>query len=168
MVSKKSSNFAPEKKRDSIFTIQIMRKIIIILLLMLCQTMAFAGGSALLITFNNGNTAEYVLSEQPKVSFDGNMMQIVTSDVSTSYVRSEVKNFSFVEAPAPTAIDVVPQVHNTFEYRDATVRTSGSTVEVYSLDGRLIHSGTSIVSLASEPSGVYVVKTGNQVIKIKR
>ena len=135
---------------------------------MLCQTMAFAGGSALLITFNNGNTAEYVLSEQPKVSFDGNMMQIVTSDVSTSYVRSEVKNFSFVEAPAPTAIDVVPQVHNTFEYRDATVRTSGSTVEVYSLDGRLIHSGTSIVSLASEPSGVYVVKTGNQVIKIKR
>ncbi len=136
-------------------------------MMLLCHNLAFAEGSALLITFHDGTTASYVLSEKPRVTFGDGTLQIATSDASTEYARADVSRFTFIDATEagisqPTADRIA------FEYRDNTVRVSGAPIEVYAADGTLVDKGFNTLSLANHSPGVYLVKVNRQVIKVMK
>lgn len=145
-----------------------MRKQFLTLLLLAGQLAAFADGSALLITMKNGNTAGYVLSDKPTVTFGDGTLIVKAKEVSTEYQRADISKFSFVDAGEISGIQALPQGSTVFDYRNGILRAEGSTIQVYTLDGKLVNSGSNTISLTEQPAGVYVVKMGKQVIKVKR
>jgi hypothetical protein len=145
-----------------------MRKKILTLLLLVCQTLAFANGSALLITLKDGRKAGYILSEKPSVTLGDSRMIIKVKDASTEYNVADVSTFTFIDASEYTGIEQLSQGSTKFEYRNGTIKAEGATIQVFTLDGKQLKNGVSTVSLSGQPNGVYVVKMNNQVIKIKK
>ena len=145
-----------------------MKKKILTLLLIACQTLAFAEGSALLVTKKDGSKLGYLLSEKPVVSFSGTALTIKTTEVSTDIERADISTFTFVPENEVTTIKQVSKDNSVFEYRGGTFRADGATIQVYTVGGRLVKSAVGSVSLSNEPGGVYIVKANNQVIKINK
>ncbi len=145
-----------------------MKKQILTLLLLLCQTLAFAEGSALLITMKDGTKAGYLLSQKPTVTFNDAQLSIQVADASTAYNVADVNTFTFVDESEITSIQEMPQGSALFEYRNGTIRAEGASIQVYTLDGKQLTNGESTVSLAGYPHGVYIVKMNNQVIKVRK
>lgn len=137
-------------------------------MLIVGQTLAWAEGSALLITFKDGRTAAYVLSQKPTLTFGDATLNIATEDASTEYQRADISKFGFVDADEVSGIGQLTQGSTQFEYRNGVIRATGGSVQVYSLNGQLLTSGGSTVQVSTLPAGVYVVKMNNQTIKIKR
>ncbi len=135
------------------------------MMMLACQTLAFADGSALLITFNDGTTASYVLSEKPKVTFGGGNLLIQTGEASAEYARADVSRFTFIDA-GEAGIEHLGQGSMAFEYQNNVVRIAGAAVEVYATNGSLVRKGTGTVSLDDLTAGVYILKIKNQTIKI--
>ena len=121
-----------------------------------CQTLAFADGSALLITFTDGTTASYVLSEKPRVTFGQGTLLITSATVS---------RFTFVDA-AELGIGPLTEGSMAFEYDGTTVRMAGAPIEVFTTGGTLLVRGTGSVSLSGQPSGIYVVRSGRHTVKV--
>ena len=126
-----------------------------------CQTLAFADGSALLITFTDGTTASYVLSEKPRVTFGQGTLLITSAGASAEYERATISRFTFVDA-AELGIGSLTEGSVAFEY----VRLAGAPIEVFTTGGTLIVRGTDSVSLSGLPSGIYVVRSGRHTVKI--
>jgi hypothetical protein len=145
-----------------------MKKSILTLLLLFCQTFLFAEGSALLVTLKDGKKAGYILSQKPSVTFEGAKLIIIVDDVSTDYDMADVSGFTFVDASEINEIKDLKHGDTLFEYLNGTIRSEGSDIHVYTLDGKLLKSGKSTISLIGQPSGVYVVKMNRQTIKIKK
>lgn len=145
-----------------------MKKKLLTLLLLACQTIAYADGSALLITLKSGNQAAYIFADKPVVTFSETAMNISVANATTEYQRADISNFTFVDASEVASIEEVSDNKTVFEYTSGVVRAIGATIEVYSLNGMLLKRGSSSVSLADQPVGVYVVKMGKQVIKVKK
>ncbi len=145
-----------------------MKKKILTLLLLTCQTLAFADGSALLITLKDGSKAGYILSQKPTVTFADSKLNVKVDDASTAYNVADVNTFTFVDEKEITAIQELSQGSSLFEYRNGTIRAEGASIQVYSLDGKLVKNGESTVSLTNYPNGVYIVKMNNQIIKIRK
>lgn len=144
-----------------------MRKTILTLLLFVCQLMAFADNSALLITLKDGSKAGYILSQKPSVTFGESTLSITVADAATEYNIQDVNTFTFVDAEEVAAIQKLTDGSTLFEYRNGVVRSNG-TIQVYTLDGKLLQQGTSTLSLNGQPSGMYIVKTNNKAIKVKK
>ena len=145
-----------------------MKKNILTLLFLACQTLAFAEGSALLVTKTDGTKAGYLLSEKPVVTFSDTALSIKTTEVSTNYERADISSVIFVPESEVTAIQQVGQDHSMFEYRGGTIRAAGAVIQAYTIGGRLVKSAVGSLSLNGEPSGVYIVKANNQSIKINK
>ena len=128
-----------------------MKKLFLCLMTLACQTLAFADGSALLITFTDGTTASYVLSEKPRVTFGQGTLLITSAGASAEYERTTVSRFTFVDA---AELGIGPL-------------TEGSMpIEVFTPGGTLIVRGTGSVSLSGQPSGIYVVRSGRHTVKV--
>ncbi len=142
-----------------------MRKFLLSIMMLACQTLAFADGSALLITFNDGTTTSYVLSEKPRVTFSEGNMLIQASDASAQYARADVSRFTFVDA-GEASIKNLKQGSIAFEYHDNIIRLAGAQIEVFATNGTLVKKGSGNVSLEDLSDGVYAVKFKNQTIKV--
>lgn len=145
-----------------------MKKKILTLLLLACQMLAFADGSALLITFKDGKKAGYILSQKPTVTFADSKLNIKVDDASTEYNVADVNTFTFVDEKEITGIEEIAKGNSLFEYRNGRIHAEGASIQVYSLDGKQLTHGETTVSLANYPNGVYVIKMNNQVIKIRK
>lgn len=142
-----------------------MKKLLFCLMTLACQTLAFADGSALLITFTDGTTASYVLSEKPRVTFGQGTLLITSAGASAEYERATISRFTFVDA-AELGIGPLTEGSMVFEYDGTTVRMAGAPIEVFTTGGTLIVRGTGSVSLSSQPSGIYVVRSGRHTVKV--
>lgn len=147
-----------------------MKKFIPLMLMLLVPLSLFAAGKALKVSFTDGSSATYKLSETPKVTFSGADMLITTSTASTTHARSEVANLTFVDASDdPTAIARVKDVNNiTYRFDNNSFEADGADISVYSTSGALVTEGKNAVSLQSLRSGIYIVKAGKQAIKINK
>ncbi len=145
-----------------------MKKQILILLMLVCQTLAFAEGNALLITLKDGKKAGYLLSQKPTVTFNDAQLNIKTGDAATAYDLAEVNTFTFVDESEITSIEALPAGSSLFEYRNGTIHAEGARIQVFTLDGKQLTDSESSVSLTNYPSGVYIVKMNNQVIKVRK
>ncbi len=145
-----------------------MKKKILTLLLLACQTLAFAEGSALLVTLKDGKKAGYVLSQKPTITFNDSKLNINVSDASTEYNLADISTFTFVNEGDITSIHELPKGSSLFEYRNGTIHSKGANIQVYTLDGKLLKNGESTISLMGYPNGIYVIKMNNQIIKVRK
>lgn len=142
-----------------------MRKLLLSVLALLCQTLAFADGSALLVTLRDGTTATYVLSEKPTVTFGATTMTVMVSDASTVYERGDVGQMTFIDAEE-AGIAPLSEGSTYFEYKNNTVRMQGAAIQVYTPDGTLVKEAVDTASLDALPDGVYIIRMNRQSVKV--
>ena len=136
-------------------------------------------GKTLVVLTKNGAKTEFVLSEKPKVLFEGKNLRITSSKADVTYALSDILRFTY-ENTDPTGINQLAETEDPTEvsYQDGTLVLSqlkeGAVVGVYSLDGKKVqqlranHKGTYRLSLSSLPKGVYIVKADTITYKIMK
>lgn len=137
--------------------------------------------TTLIVEKTDGSTESFLLADQPVVTFEGANGVFTTPSVSVSIPRADIDNFHFksgttgIKAITPTTGD------------GASVRVrflGGNTVEiagqgnrpvaVYRTDGAAANAevvrgaDSATVSLENLPKGIYVIKYGNNSIKMIR
>ena len=56
--------------------------------------------SALVIELRDGSNATFLLAENPRVTFSGEQLSIVSSSAAMEFNRSDVKNWHFADTPS--------------------------------------------------------------------
>ena len=136
-------------------------------------------GKTLVVLTKDGGKTEFVLSEKPKVLFEGKSLRITSSKADVTYTLSDILRFTYINTD-PTGINQLAETEDPTEvsYQDGTLVLSqlkeGTVVGVYSLDGKKVqqlrasHKGTYRLSLSSLPKGVYIVKADTITYKIMK
>ena len=142
-----------------------MKKLILPLMMICASLGVFAESTALKVVLKDGNSATYVLTEKPKVTFEGENVNISTPDAQASYLRSEVASFSFIET---SSVKDIEGSDTTYRFTDNVFESEGNLITVYSITGATVARGANSLSLESLNTGIYIVKAGNQSIKIRK
>ena len=148
------------------------RKIIFFLLLLVTVKLSAIEYTTLIVDMRDGSSAMVQLIEKPTITFDGEMMKIVSSKTTLEFSRSDVKKYRFSrhEVSSVEELSLSPQA--TIE--DNTIVVSGiadgTAVTVYTTSGTVVCSavadgGSCILSLDSLPSALYIVTYNNTTIK---
>ena len=157
-----------------------LRRLLLALVLMLPATAMRADGGApcVVVEQTDGTKTEYLLSDAPRVSYDGKVVRLTSSTADVELAQADVLKVYLAQSIA-TAI-------GTPEARTATrVRLTadglclsglepGSTVSVAALDGRLLSGGRAsadgslTLPLNHVPDGIIVIRTSHQSFKLIR
>lgn len=159
-----------------------MKKNIILAIAATLTAMAAHAGNdtktALVIELAAGDTATFVLDEQPKLTFSDTSLYITSATYEAEYALNDLHRYSFrqVQSSGITATEAG---------RDGNLRQNGGTVtisgmapgtavKVYSTGGVAVSSasadsgGRVTVDIAPLPAGVYIVKYGDNTTKIRK
>ena len=132
---------------------------------------------------NDGCRCAYALAEHPVVTYSDGELLLDTRHQQVSYAATEVRKFTFsasdisCEGELPPTTGVVPAVCESqllLAQGDVLFNgcKAGSTVGVYTMDGKLLHSvqadenGNAILSLSAYPAGIYIIRTETITHKI--
>ncbi len=124
-----------------------------------------------------GTTNSFLLAEEPVITFSDGYIDVSSESTSVYYKLSEVANYHFEDAS--TGIKAV----EADEIR--VVSINADKVSIEGLDGNGVvrvfdttgmqmpvaatHNGTyTEVSIGTLPAGVYIIKAGNQSLKIRK
>ena len=131
---------------------------------------------------NDGSRTAYALGEHPVVTYSNGELLLTTQQQQVTYVASDVHKFTISpsditcegQQPPTTGISTPQQpqlgIHNG-DIHFSGIR-AGSPINVYTLDGKLLHTtttddaGNATISIASHPAGVYIIKTETITHKI--
>lgn len=149
------------------------RWILLAALLSLFTMVKAADKNAVRVYEANGNSATYLLSERPSVSFSGDALVLKAGDVEVSYPLNPSVRFEFVESSEESTGIQSAQAEPSFgitadEITVSNVRPN-SVVSIYNLSGLVVKSaradneGRAIINL---PKGTYIVKTEQTTFKI--
>ena len=131
------------------------------------------------LTKDNAQHQFVLLTDKPKVTFEGSNLKVTCAKVSASatFKLSDVLRFTYVNLD-PTGITEATEDSADVSYQDGMLVISqvraGAVVGVYALDGKLVkqlkaqHAGTYRLNLSGLPFGVYIVKADNVTYKITR
>lgn len=150
-------------------------KSILIALILMCHGAFLFSQEALILHQKNGGKVAYVLSERPKVTYEGENLVLTTQSVAVEYPLSDVSKFTFGDL----GDNGIEGLHGD----DASVKLNahtlvvaggkpGSALSLYSLSGTMVWrtnldaNGQLIRSVADLPQGVYVLKSGSVTSKI--
>ena len=132
---------------------------------------------ALMLELMDGSRVAYYLETRPKVSFSGTDLVLSASDVEVSYPFDKVRKYTF-EMADPSSVSSPSGDGASVQVLAEGVRFSGlpagSEVTVYTADGRKVSSlradtdGGCRVSLATMPTGVYVISYGKCNLKMMK
>lgn len=137
--------------------------------------------TTLIVQKTDGTTESFQLADQPVVTFEGANGIFATSSLSISIPRADIDNFHF-ESVATGIKMVTPSTKDIANVRvrfidGNTVEIAGqanSAVAVYRIDGAAANADvvkgadSATVSLGNLPKGIYVIKYGNNSIKMIR
>lgn len=140
-----------------------MKKFSVIMGLLLCCLMGRANPQALQITLLGGDTETFVLSEKPVVTFSGENMTVTSPLLSSTYLRADVQNMTFVEA---AGVKALPGHDTVYRFAGNIFSCEGALIRVFSTAGAQVAAGTGSVSLQELPAGVYVINANNKSIKV--
>ena len=156
-----------------------MRKLQLLLLLMLALPTCLPAASinTLVVILKNGSETTFFLKDQPNVTFEGTELKVISQKATTSFALADVLRFKYVKKD-PSGINEPTVDPTTVSFDDGTLVISqlqqGASVWVYTADGRLVqqltarHAGTFRLSLATLPTGLYLVKADNVTYKITK
>lgn len=143
-------------------------------LICLFASVMIADAKSVVFTLNNGTHVYYLLGGEtnPIMKFvDGKL--VVNAD---SYEFSNIKSFEISAQDDPVAIETVKQKSQTSYDGNTLVIKSADikTVRVYAANGTEVKAVVSqqeddvVVTLPSEAHGVFIVRIGNESMKIKK
>lgn len=133
----------------------------------------------LIVNFNNGSKASFVLADKPTVKFEGKQINIKSEALTAGYAMADVRNFVFGDITMAAIADVeAGEMRYVFVNPDELMiigATPGATVTVTSVQGvgmlsRCVAAdGTATIDLSTLPHNIYIVTTTptGQSIKIK-
>ena len=122
---------------------------------------------------------QFVLADKPKVTFEGTQLKVTCekASASASFNLSDIIRFTYAGKDA-SGIDEMTVNPTEISMEEGVLVISqmkaNSTVNVYSMDGKLVRqltaqrAGTYRLSLSSLPAGVYIVKADNITYKITK
>ena len=127
---------------------------------------------ALVVSLTDGTEQSYLSIDQPKVTMDETMVFIKSDLIEVEIPASQVVRFYFDWPSSPTAIDEVA-TDSKFYYDGHSLELAGAgdVVMVYDMSGRLLRKaqtidGSLLLDMSSMESGIYLIKTKTQTIKI--
>ena len=154
--------------------------ILSLLLALVATTMRAADKQNTLIVLTKDNVLhQFVLADKPKVTFEGTQLKVTCekASASASFNLSDIIRFTYAGKDA-SGIDEMTVNPTEISMEEGVLVISqmkaNSTVNVYSMDGKLVRqltaqrAGTYRLSLSSLPAGVYIVKADNITYKITK
>ena len=148
-------------------------------LLVVTITAAAQSDSPKLVVWQkNGEKVIFDLDQLPETTFGGGVLTIKTTTATVSYQLSNILRYTY-ENVKETAVELLPaerSIKISERGDEVTFRNlkPGSVVNLYDLGGQLLEQRKTeslnplIISVQNRPSGVYIVKSGEETIKLMR
>ena len=131
---------------------------------------------------NDGSRTAYALGQHPVVTYTNGELLLTTTQHQVAYTAGDVRKFTFsagdisCDTQLPTSVASPLEQSQQFSLQQGNVHFSGcragSTITVYTIDGKLLHAtttdetGNATIDIASYPAGVYIIKTETITHKI--
>jgi len=131
----------------------------------------------LVVWQKDGEKVVFDLSERPKTVFEGTDIVISTSTMIVSYPIDRVLRYTYELKPSGIENTNISKSIIISQNGDELLLENlhqGTCIQVFSTDGKLISTQiadgrkTTIISLATSPSGVYVVKANDVTYKLMK
>ena len=132
----------------------------------------------IIVELSSGTKVEYRLSNNPKFVFDGQTITLTADGVKVEYTPSELAKVTTGEVENATGIEELRSQQVDIKVEAGFVRLNGfgagEEVRVYSVGGNLVAThyvesdGSLVIPISSLPSGISIIKTNQQTIKITR
>ena len=157
----------------------MMKRLQLLLLMLLALPIGMLADSqnTLVVKLKNGAETTFFLKDKPNVTFEGTDLKVVSNKETVTLALSDVLRFTYVKKDA-SGIDETVVDPTEVSYDGGVLVISqlkqGASVDIYSLDGKLLrqltahHSGTYRLNLSELPKGVYLVKADNVTYKIMK
>ena len=143
-------------------------------MLLLFLVVTASAQSALVIELRDGSNATFLLAENPRVTFSGEQLSIVSSSATMEFNRSDVKNWHFADTPSSVE-NIAAEAKVKLEGGALLISgiTDDTAIALYSVDGVAVkHSavigGTCTIPLDDIPAGIYIVKFNNMIFKFRK
>ena len=164
---------------DSLFENMSVKKIYLIILLIFGFAELRAQSSSTLcavVETTNGERLEYLLSDLPRIIYEDSMVTLTTNTAVVEFRPDDINKIYLTESI--TAINDCKSSAGSFYLSNDQILLSGFTanevVTLYSVDGLQLWSGSVhanghlIISLEHLSTGIYIIKTNHQSIKISK
>lgn len=142
-------------------------KLFLSLLAIIGTSYTSRGATSLRITLSNGEQPTYILATHPKLTFDGQDLVITANDALTSYRRADIVSMQFDDTEDIEDIKI-SNTDMTLVYNQNTVYAPGRTINVYNINGIQVATAHEQFHTNKLSSGIYIVKAGNQTLKIQK
>ena len=154
-----------------------MKKILLTATLMAFITSWSFAEPQLKVWKKDKSTVLFALAEKPVTTFSNNMLVIKTSSTTVEYPLADVLRYTYegvetgIESIESDNSMLVKQEKDKLSLRNLK---AGEEVRLYNASGRLLDilksNGTDavIISIASRPQGMYIVKCGSETIKLMK
>lgn len=155
----------------------VTRKILIALLLLCCTSGTWAQDAMqrLVVWQKSGEKTYFDLTEEPETTFESGKLVIKTSKTTVTYQLSNVLRYTYEGLMTAIGSPKMPEGELVFRQgRDEMLfdgLADGTRLDVFTTDGRLLFTRTArtgettVVSLAGQPDGTYIVKMGDATYK---
>ena len=154
------------------FMKHLRRLLTVLLLLVAFKASAAADNTSLVVELHDGNTANFLLADKPKITFTAQLMSIVSETFSMDFDRSDVKMYRFVNEDVTTSVK--PAVKADAKVSDNTFLLSGvdagTAIVIYNANGMVVKRATPVdggcsISLDGLAAGTYIVTFNNTTFK---
>ena len=124
----------------------------------------------LTITYS-GSDSHISLPIVQRISFEDDYLKVTTTEGWQKFPLSIVEKITFTESA--TAIEALPEQAKDLTYKDGTLAIKGDgLLRIFSTNGALVSIANvkegANISLDKLPAGVYIVRMGDKIIKVKR
>lgn len=132
-----------------------------------------------IVELSSGGIIEIALANNPKIVFDGKKIKITSTKDNAEYAPSDILKVKVGEVDATdTGIIGIQEEKGQIKSEGGFVRLTGfpanEAISVFSINGALVGSfrtdtnGLCSIDLSNLPSGIFIIKTKNESIKITR
>ncbi len=149
-----------------------MRRLILIFLASLSVAMVFADtGKSLFVTFTDNTKVEFALSTLPVVTVADDKLTVTTTATTAVYDLQTVSTFIY---GTTTGIGNAQLSQPIIDGDRLIVPGSAHSIRIFAIDGTAVRvspvvaSGSTVVSLAALPHGVYIININGKAIKIAK
>lgn len=150
----------------------LRRLLTVLFLFVFFKASATSDNTTLVVELHDGNTANFLLADKPKITFTAQLMSIVSDALSMVFDRSDVKMYRFVNEDVTTSVK--PVVKADAKVSDNTFLLSGvdagTAIVIYNANGMVVKRATSVdggcsISLDGLAAGTYIVTFNNTTFK---
>lgn len=154
-----------------------LKKLLSLMLLLFATALQAVADTALVVEKHDGTKETFLLSEIPEIKTKGDTCVFITANATVEILRTDIDYIHFdnivsaIHAPMGKS-DITVKFLNNHTVQIAGVESQ--RIAVYDISGRAVNAtvstaaDTTTVSLTALPRGAYIVKYGNNSIKILR